>query len=157
MGLLDGILGNVMGSVLSGGQASQESNPLGKVLGSLAGGSRTQGGNLLGAAMAMIQQFGGLDRLLDAFRGKGMAEHADSWVSTGPNVGISAEQLQQVIGSSALGQIASQLGMSSGQAGSALAQVLPELVNQMTPRGSLPDNHGDLISQGLRLLRGGGA
>ena len=102
----------------------------------------------------MVQQSGGLNGILDTFRRSGMSSQADSWVSTGPNVGISAEDLQQAVGGSTLSNLASQLGMSNSQASSVLAQILPELVNQLTPQGALPDNHSDLISQGLTLLRG---
>ena len=72
-------------------------------------------------------------------------------------MGISGDQLQQVLGSSSIGNVASQLGMSHGQASSALAQILPELINQLTPSGQLPDNHADLLSQGLAMLTGRGA
>lgn len=156
MGLLDGILGNVLAPALGSGATTGAQNPLGALLGILGGG-QGQGANLLTAAMSLLQQNGGLPGVLDSFRQSGMAQHADSWVSTGPNVGISGDQLQQVLGSSSIGDIASQLNMSHGQASSALAQVLPELVNQLTPSGQLPNNHGDLISQGLAMLAGRGA
>ena len=151
MQLLDGVLGNLLGSVLGGGgQPSQ--NPLGAVLGRLGGGNQTQSAGLLSAAMALVQQHGGLSGVLDKFRNNGLAQHADSWVSKEPNLPVSGEQVQQVFGQSALGEVASKLGLSHGQAGSAMAQILPELVNQLTPEGRLPDNHQSLISKGLELL-----
>jgi len=156
LGLLDEILGNVVGSVLGGSQSQQSANPLGALINSLGGGNQAGGGNLLAAVMSMLQQNGGLSGVLDMFRGKGMAQEADSWVSTGPNAGVSADQVQQVFGGSALSNLATQLGTSQGQASSVLAQILPELINQLTPEGQVPENHGDLISQGLALLRRGG-
>lgn len=78
-------------------------------------------------------------------------------MGTGANMAISGDHVQQVFGASSIGTIASQLGPSQGQASSAIAQLLPELVNQMTPQGQVPGNHQDLLSQGLALLRGGGA
>jgi uncharacterized protein YidB (DUF937 family) len=154
MGLLDGILSNVVGSLGSGAVPGQQ-NPLGALLDGLGGG-QGQGANLLTAAMSLLQQNGGLNGVLDSFRQSGLAQHADSWVSTGPNIGITGDQLQQALGSSSIGNIASQLNMSHGQASSALAQVLPELINQLTPGGQLPNNHADLISQGLAMLSGRG-
>lgn len=154
MGLFDDILGNVVGPMLAGGRATQTSDPLSAIVNAVTGGNRTQGGSLLAVVLALVQQSGGLDGILDAFRRSGMSRQADSWVSTGPNVGISAEDLQQAVGGSTLGPLAAQLGMSNSQASSVLAQILPELVNQLTPQGTLPDNHSDLISQGLALLRG---
>jgi uncharacterized protein YidB (DUF937 family) len=61
--------------------------------------------------------------------------------------------MTQVFGESGLGNLATQFGVSQGQAGSMLSQILPELVNQLTPNGQIPENHNDLISQGLDLLR----
>jgi uncharacterized protein YidB (DUF937 family) len=156
MGLLDGILGGVVGSALGNTSIGGGQDPLGALLGSLGGG-QGQGANLLTAAMSLLQQNGGLNGVLDTFRQGGMAQHADSWVSTGPNIGISGDQLQQVFGGSSIGNIASQLGMSNGQASSAMAQILPELINQLTPNGQVPSDHGDLISKGLAMLTGRGA
>ena len=62
--------------------------------------------------------------------------------------------MQQVFGNSGLGNLAAQLGTSHGDASSMLARVLPEIVNQLTPQGRVPDNHSDLLSQGLAMLRG---
>src|SRR5215470_9509319 len=154
MGLFDDILKNVVGPMLTEGQTTQASNPLSTILNGVTGGNRAQGGSLLAVVLALVQQSGGLDGILGAFRRSGMSRQADSWVSTGPNVGISAEELQQAVGGATLSPFASQLGMSNSQASSVLAQILPELVNQLTPQGNLPDNHSELISQGLALLRG---
>jgi uncharacterized protein YidB (DUF937 family) len=155
MGLLDDILGGLAGSAL-GGQSTAGSNPLGAILSGLASGNQSQSGNLLAAAMSMLQQNGGLANVLEMFRGSGMGQQADSWVGTGANMALSGDQLQQVLGGSAVSNIASQLGMSNGQASSAMAQILPELVNQLTPGGQLPDDSTDILSRGLAMLRGGG-
>lgn len=153
MGLLDGILSNVAGSVLSGGQSQQGPNPLDALANSLGGGTQTGGANLLGAVMSLVQQNGGLPGIVSMLQNSGLGQQADSWVGTGANQNVSAEQLQQAFGASGLGSMAAQLGTSQGQAGSLLAQILPELVNQLTPNGQIPDNHGDLLSQGLAMLR----
>ncbi len=142
MGLLDGMLGNVLGAALGGNRAqTQTQDPLSSILGGLTGGSGAStgaGGNvLLQLALAMLQQNGGLENVLGKFRQAGMGAQADSWVSSGQNMNISPDQLQQVFGSGALNDIASQLGMSQNQAGSAVSQVLPELINQLTPQGKL--------------------
>lgn len=152
MGLLDGIVGNVMGSMLGG---NPEQNPLGRILGGLQGGSAGQGRSLLQLVLSLMRQNGGLDGVLNQFRQRGMAQQADSWVSTGQNMDISPDQLQQVFGSSTIGNIAAQLGLSHEQAGSAMSQVLPELVNQLTPEGRVPENHDEVISQGLDALSAG--
>ena len=150
MGLLDGLIGNVMGSMLGGKQAQ---NPLGSVLGGLGGGNRAQGGNsLLQVALSMLQQNGGLEGVLNKFRQGGLAQQADSWVSTGQNMNISPDQLQQVFGSSTISDLASRLGMSQDQAGSSMAQLLPDVINHLTPQGQVPENGNEEIAQGLSML-----
>lgn len=153
MGLLDGLIGQVLGSVLSD---NQREDPLGSVLGGLAGGSRAQSGNLLlQALLSMLQQNGGLEGVLGKFRQGGLGQQADSWVSTGQNMNISPGDLQQIFGSSTLRDLASQLGMPEEQAGSTMAQVLPELINRLTPQGQVPANGDEEIADGLSMLANG--
>ena len=156
MGLLDGLLGDVLGAALGGnrGQA-QSQDPLSSILGGLTGGSGASsgGGNvLLQLALAMLLQNGGLEGVLGKFRQAGMGAQADSWVSTGQNMDVSSDQLQQIFGSGALNDIASQLGMSQNQAGSAMSQMLPELINQLTPQGQVTNEGDDSIAEALRSL-----
>jgi uncharacterized protein YidB (DUF937 family) len=172
MGLLDGLISNVLGSAIGGG-AQQGNNPLGSLLTNLsaslgggqastpagavttggAGGGIAAGG-LLAAAMALVQQQGGLGALLEKFRQSGLGQHADSWVGKGPNLPVTGDQLQQALGSGALSGIAAKLGIPVQQAGASMAQLLPELVNQLTPHGQLPADHGTLLQDGLKILQG---
>src|SRR5262245_50993804 len=151
MGLLDGILGNMIGSMLSG---NQQQNPFGATLGGLSGGSGG-GSALLQIALLLLQQNGGLEGVLGKFRQAGMGAQADSWVSTGPNMDISPDQLQQVLGSGASSDIASQLGLSQDQAGSNMSQLLRELINQLTPQGRVTDESNNSIDEGLSALSRG--
>jgi len=153
MGLLDGLIGNVLGSILTG---NQRGDPLGSVFGGDAGENQAQSGNLLlQVVLALLQQNGGLEGVLGKLRHGGLGQQADSWVSTGQNLGISPHQLQQVFGSSAIGDLASQLGMSEDQANSTIAQLLPEVINRLTPQGQVPKNGDDEIAQGLSMLANG--
>jgi uncharacterized protein YidB (DUF937 family) len=150
MGLLDGLIGNVVGSMLRGNQSQ---DPLGSVLAGLGGGNQAQSGNLiLQVVLSMLQQNGGLEGVLGKFRQGGLAQQADSWVSTGQNMNISPDQLQQVFGSSTISDLASRLGMSEGQASSTMAQLLPDVINQLTPEGQVPENSNEEIAQGLSML-----
>ena len=138
MGLLDEMFGDVVGSVLGGGGAGQAQSPLGGILNSLGGGNQDKCSMLLRVVMSMVQQQGGLGGVLDKLRQSGLAQQADSWVGTGPNKSISPDQVRQVFGESSIGSVASQLGLSHGEASTAMAQILPELINQLTPQGRLP-------------------
>jgi uncharacterized protein YidB (DUF937 family) len=150
MGLLDGLIGSVLGSVLSGNQTQ---NPLDSVLGGLAGRNQAQGGNLLlQVVLSLLQQNGGLEGVLGRFRQGGLGQQADSWVGTGQNMNISPDQLQQIFGSSTISDLASQLGMPEDQARSTMAQLLPEVINHLTPHGQVPENGDEEIAQGLSML-----
>lgn len=150
MGLLDGLIGNVLGS---GPSSNQGQDPLGSVLGRLGGGNQPRSGNLLlQLALSMLQQNGGLEGILGKFRESGLSHQADSWVSTGQNMSISADQLQNVFGPSTISELASRLGVSEQQAGSEMAQVLPEVIDRLTPEGQLRENSDDEIAEGLSTL-----
>jgi uncharacterized protein YidB (DUF937 family) len=157
MGLLDGILGNLLGGMTGGGSNTgdyqQSDNPLGSVLGRL-GGSGIATSALMALAFQVLQQNGGISGVVDKLRASGLGQHADSWVGTGANMPVSGDQIKDALGAGGLGQLASKLGMSTDQASGGLAQVLPELVNQMTPAGQVPDNHHDMISEALAMLAG---
>lgn len=154
MGLLDGLLGNVLGSALGGNRGqSQAQDPLSAILSGLTRGSGGSTGNvLLQLGLSMLQQQGGLGGVLGKFRAAGMGAQADSWVGTGQNMNISPDQLQQVFGSDALGDIGAKLGMSQDQASSAMSQMLPELINQLTPQGQVTPDSENSVASGLEAL-----
>ncbi|MCP4396048.1 MAG: DUF937 domain-containing protein [bacterium] len=94
----------------------------------------------------------GLQGLIKSFQENGLGEHIASWVSTGENVSISDEHIKNVFGDDQLGQISSQLGVSENEAAGGLAEMLPKVIDQLTPDGQMPE--GDLLAQGLDLLKG---
>ena len=132
MGLLDGLLGRALGGTPS--DAGMGANPLMQI------------------ALQLLQQNGGVAGVLDKFRQAGYADHADSWQSTGQNLPISGSVLQEVLGSGTIGQIAQQLGVSHGEAAGGLAQVLPQIVDKLTPSGEVSESHNDMVEQALALL-----
>lgn len=124
----------------------------GQVLGGLTGGGGGQA-DLLKIMMSLIQNHeGGLGGLLDKFSQAGLGDQAASWVGTGANMPISGDQLQSALGADTIGDIASKLGMSHGDASGALANLLPGLIDQLTPQGQVTE--GDALSQGLAGLAG---
>jgi uncharacterized protein YidB (DUF937 family) len=121
-------------------------------LGGALGGQAPQGNPMMQAAMALLaggQQgsAGGLADLVSAFTKGGMGDVVQSWIGTGQNLPISPEQLQQVLGGDTLAGLAKQLGLSPQDASQGLAGLLPQLVDQLTPQGQLPQNGlGDIAS-----------
>lgn len=130
---------------------------LDSVVGALAGGQSGGNNGLMGVVMQLINsQPGGLGGLVQSFQQGGLGEIVNSWVSTGQNLPISAEQLQSVLGGGRLQDIAAQLGVSPEQAAGSLADLLPQVVDKLTPNGRIPEGDDDLLAQGMDLLKKGG-
>ena len=129
MGMLDGLLGGLMGGTTQQGQ-----NPLMQI------------------ALQMIQQNGGLPGIISKFQQAGLGAQAQSWVGTGQNMPVSADQLSKVLGGANIGALAQQFGLSHGDASTGLAQMLPQIVDKLTPQGQVPDNHSDMLAQALSML-----
>jgi len=132
MGLLDNLENAAMGKVLGG-----SSNPLASGL------------------LQMIQnQPGGLQGLVQSFHEKGLGGLAASWVGTGQNLPVSAEQIHQVLGGDQVKALAAKVGISPDMAGSAIAQLLPGIVDKLTPHGQVPEqsNVSEMASGILKSL-----
>ena len=162
MGLLDSVIGALGQPQGAGGGAGGSAGGAGgvgqaAVLAAIIG-MLTQGGGAGGAAGGL----GGLGSLIEKFTRNGMGDMANSWVSTGPNMPVSPDQLNQVLGNDTLAGLAQQLGMGQGELGTQLSQLLPQVVDKLTPDGQLPDmsaggggagGMGDLVGMLGGLLR----
>lgn len=95
---------------------------------------------------------GGLSGLLQNFHDKGLGGLAASWVGTGQNLPISADQIQNVLGSDQVKQLAAKAGISPDAATSALSQILPTLVDRLTPNGQVPQ-HSSILEMGMSVLQ----
>jgi uncharacterized protein YidB (DUF937 family) len=138
-----GGLGDILGDVLGGGGARGGAGRgggggLGDVLGDVLGGGARGGG--AGGGM------GGLGDLLEQFKRAGFGQQAQSWVSTGANQPIPPDAVEKVFGPGALGEIARQAGLSQQETAQGLAQLLPEVVDKVTPEGTVPDPNSLLES-----------
>ena len=152
MGLLDAILGSVLG----GGAGGPMGGQFGNATGGTPASANMQGQNpLLTMVLQMLQQNGGIQGMLAKFQQAGYGQQAQSWVGTGPNLPIDPRVLQQIFGQGQFGQIAQQLGLSQAQASEGVAQMLPQVVDQMTPAGQIPENHSDLVNEALAILQRG--
>jgi len=108
MGMLDGLLGGIVG------------------------------GGLASVVNDILERHGGLSGVVSEFQQKGFGETVNSWVSTGPNQPISADQVHQVLGPDLLQQLAAKSGLPVQDLAAKLAQVLPQAVDKMTPDGTIP-------------------
>lgn len=126
------------------------------LLDNLMGALGGQGGSSdLADIVQSLGAAGGVGGLVDAFQKGGLGEVAQSWVSNGANLPISADQIQAVLGSGMVGQFAEKLGVDPQVGAAKLAEMLPGLIDQLTPGGQLPTEGlggavGDLLGGFLK-------
>ena len=124
MGLLDAVLGSVLGG-------SQPQAP--------TGGGSAMLMQIVAAMLANQGSGGGLASLVEQFQRGGLGDVMNSWISTGQNLPISPDQLGGVLGGDMLSQITQHSGMSQGDVLGQLSQLLPQMVDRMTPEGRIPE------------------
>jgi uncharacterized protein YidB (DUF937 family) len=99
---------------------------------------------------------GGLDGILSQLQAGGLGEQVQSWIGKGGNLPISAEQLESVLGSGPLGDLAQKFGIDPHQAAGQLSALLPQVIDQLTPDGKLPEGGlGSGLGNGLGGALGG--
>jgi uncharacterized protein YidB (DUF937 family) len=131
MSLFNTLAGALQGSVGAGGT---HAGLAGEVL------------DLIGGA-----QGGGIAALVRTFEGHGLGPLIESWISTGKNLPIAADQIAAVFGQGHVNQLAAKFDLAPDAVTVQLARLLPQLVDGLTPHGSIPDS--DVLQEGLSLLR----
>ncbi len=123
----------------------------GKLAQSLGGEANLN--NLLEHAMGIINNpaTGGLTGIIDAFKSKGLGDLVASWVSTGKNLPVSAEQILQVLGPEKVEQIAQKAGMSGEALSQQLSVYLPQIIDKLTPNGEMPN--ASVLEDGISILK----
>jgi len=92
------------------------------------GGSFLDGGGLLGGLSGLVNKLGAA----------GAGAQVNSWIGAGPNQPINPSQLGQALGPDVMNQLSARTGLTQQQIIEGLSQVLPQLVNNLTPNGRLP-------------------
>jgi uncharacterized protein YidB (DUF937 family) len=90
--------------------------------------------------------------MVQQFHQKGLSDVVSSWVSTGQNLPITADQITHVLGSQQVKDLAARVGISPEQASSQLSSLLPTLVDKLTPNGQVAES-GGLLSAALNMLK----
>jgi uncharacterized protein YidB (DUF937 family) len=137
MGLLDSVLGSVLGGAAGGG-----------------GGGNAQLLNVVLGMLGNDSAGGGLGGLLQKAQQAGLGDVVSSWVGTGQNMPVSADQLQSMLGGDTVSKMAQQAGVNPGDLLGQLSQMLPQVVDQLTPQGQVPQgglgNVADLVGMFLK-------
>ena len=90
--------------------------------------------------------------MIQSFKEKGLGDIMSSWVGTGQNLPISGDQLKTGLGADLIGQVAAKVGVTPDVATSKLTEILPGIIDKLTPEGTVPES--GLLQQGLNFLRG---
>ena len=149
-GVQGGGQGGGLGGMLSGGGA--QAALVTAVIGMLVNSSHGQpGGAAVSGTGGAGSGLGGLGDLIGRFTQGGMGDVIGSWIGHGQNAPISGSQVTDVLGSDAIGKIAAQLGITHAEAADQVSQVLPQVVDHLTPQGQVPDGGlggiGDILAQ----------
>jgi uncharacterized protein YidB (DUF937 family) len=135
MGVLDQF-GGAVGSVLGQGKGARVSAVL------------------LQQLIAMLSKPGALTDLTSKFQSAGLGNILQSWIGTGQNLPISADQVRKVLGAGAVTDLAKKAGIGEPETTSALAGLLPQVIDKISPGGNVPaanDLGGALASLGKLL------
>ena len=113
-----------------------------------------QESGLMDVVMDLVNnpETGGIQGLIKTFQDKGLGNIIASWISTGPNLPISAEQIQSVFGNAKIQAIAQQIGMDPQTASSGIANLLPTVIDKLTPNGTVPE--GGMLEKLMAQLKG---
>jgi len=154
MGILDEILKQA-GGTSAGAAATPQGGGLGAIVDLVM-----KNPQIVSAALSMLNPRdhsvgggGGLADVVSAFNKGGLGDVMSSWVGGGPNKPVDPGALASALGPDILGQFAQKAGVGTGEAPSVLASILPELVNQLTPQGHVPQGNaldgmlGSLLGQ----------
>ena len=152
--LLSGVLGGAQPSASRGGSSDLVARLLPLVLQMLQG---TPGGSANVApggagGLGSLAGLGGLGGLVDVFARQGLGDVIGSWIGRGQNLPVSGSQLAGVLGDDGIRHLAGRTGASHAEVTDALSQLLPQVVDRLTPDGRIPDEgvgagSGDLLKQ----------
>jgi len=118
------------------GGLAQQAGPAGGALSDLLKGGL--GGLLAGGAAGSVLS-GGLNDLLKQFQQSGDGDVAGTWIGSGPNKTISANDLANALGADRINALMEYSGMSRDDLLNGLSQQLPHVVDRLTPDGRLPN------------------
>lgn len=105
MGLLDGLLGGAVGA------------------------------EMVTVVNGLIEKHGGVQGIIAQFEQQGLGGTVRSWVGTGPNQPITADEVHQALGSDTVKQLAAKLGLSPPELAAKLSTILPQAIDKLTPGG----------------------
>jgi uncharacterized protein YidB (DUF937 family) len=123
MGLLDGILGEVLKGALGGNVNQQQQSHLPDIFGQILKGTDL---GSIGGLLKQLQE-GGLERQIG------------SWLGNGQNLPVTPSQIREALGNEQIKELATKMGIPVEDVLKLLTQFFPEAVNQASPDGELKE------------------
>ena len=105
----------------------------------------------LASLQKLFSSNGGLKGMTSKLTSGGLGQQVQSWVGTGENKPVSGQQVQQAMDPGQLHTVAQQAGMTDEEASEHVAKAMPEMVNQATPHGKMPET--DPFAKGMDSLK----
>ena len=115
------------------------------------GQSQGQADVLITAALAMLDQAGGIQGIVEKFQRSGLGDIVASWVGTGQNQPINPDQITAALGNDNIAVVAQQASIPTDQGSNVLAELLPAIIDKLTPQGKVPEQ-GQLLDLGKTIL-----
>jgi uncharacterized protein YidB (DUF937 family) len=106
------------------------------LLDALIGGA--VGAEMITVVNQLIEKHGGLPGIVSQLQQQGLGPTVNSWIGSGPNQPISADQVHQAFGPDTIRELAARTGMNPQELAQKLSQVLPQVIDKLTPNGSVP-------------------
>lgn len=108
MGLLDGVLGGLVG------------------------------GEMASVVNGLIERHGGVQGIVAQLHSQGLGATVQSWIADGPNQGITPDQVHQTFGADTINALAAKAGLSPQELAAKLSAILPQAIDKLTPGGVVP-------------------
>ena len=122
------------------------------LVGSLTGGQQNNLGQLQ-AVWNWVQEQGGVEVLIQKFQQGGLGEILSTWLSNGANQSVSSDDIKSAFSSQELESLAGKLGTDVDGASGVLSNILPELMDKISPQGEVhPEATGTNSSPDLGSL-----
>jgi uncharacterized protein YidB (DUF937 family) len=133
------MLGQIIGGLMGGGQQGAQPSAIAGILQQIMMGGGAGGS-------------GGIGALVSRFEAVGLGQHAQSWVSTGPNLPVSPDQLSTIFSREEIQGWAQQAGTNPETMLKILSEALPRAVDHVTPEGQVPAQNANIGGMLANLL-----
>lgn len=104
------------------------------------------------AAIATDERKAQLDGIISSLKEKGLKDTVASWVGTGENQPINPEKIKEALGVHKIEELAQQAKMKASEVPQALSNLLPQIIDKLTPDGKEPEN--GIAAAAVKFLKG---